>query len=1000
MSRPVNVFGKPLAYDIGVGPDGPSDEIKEGNDLSDATLKTGTRKLVQETQGNGERGKETKNSFPVTSEDIGTKTKLTTVDGSTPQIIPAENGYVQKNSNEQRRLDSYSKSALSDNAIKGAPQPTSLKKGKSANGTIDGNKYIDSKVAVSEYANPLIKSNRFNPDSKLVENSIKYRVNPNKPNETLGSYTNYLNSNNGKSLSDGDMANIGPMLSLRSTRELNSTSPEGYGKDGPDGAGASASSILPGITQVALERVPTDDLTAASVLRSLIDGKTDAVDMSGNGKRRVLKLDQSYGQLNNVLEPFNGLLPVGMIATAAALAIALNVALKGILALFLLLTTASNNKSRIKDTVGRYMLGQSQYSEGFDGGFKFLPPQLPAKLFGLLETKNPYGSAVEEGIKLFFGGRIDKSAQKILESPGFYANFCRTIVRSAADFAREFGQIGTGNPVQVAENIVNIVSIIKNSKVVAVLNVFAQMGDNSLNLAQQVDRNKDVLNKTTGMVSTVDSLEDEPGSLKSRTKNSLRLAWGHSAVPSSILFSQNYSRAARYSSAKSKDTNGKSSTPLAVYSSKSAKVRIEKSDVIKMEAALDAEYVPFYFHDLRTNEIVSMQAFLYSLSDSFDASYTSEAAYGRVEPIKTWSGTTRKIGLSFACVPTNQLDFDEMWLKINKLITFVYPQWSQGTVLTKDGESFIQPFSQIPSATPVIRLRVGDVIRSNYSDMSLARMFGLGSDAFKLNGSTESDKVDEVVLAFIQDAISRKLTSEDKVLMSGDEFDILPGSYESTNTGGVGDAILGAVTSIASTVGIDTPTQVKSIAKVPYKLPIIIKEDLGTEVTFTFEDGNNVVGLNSELMFLASKNNLYPSQKTIRKIVDEFTQESTVVDNSIFADEAIRKFFDENSNSIVKSFRQNQGKGLACVVENISFEWVDSDTITWEIDRPGFVAPKFCKVNMSIAPIHDIAPGIDSDGTNRAPIYPVGSFSNALGGHSLNEGYVSQFRKNRTKKLI
>lgn len=999
MTRPVNVFGKPLAYDIGVGSDGPSDEIKEGDDLSDATLKTGTRKLMQETQGNGDRGKETKNTYPVTSDDV-VKIKLMTAEGNTPELTPSENGYVKKNSQEQRRLDSYSKSALSDNAVKGAPLPKSLKKGKSANGTIDGNQYVDSKESVSEYANPLIKSNRFNPDSKLVENSIKYRVNPGKPNETLGSHTEYLNSKNGKSLSDGDMANIAPMLSLRSTRELNSTSSDGYGKDGPDGAGASASAILPGITQVALERVAVDDLTAASVLQSLIDGKADPVDMSGNGKRRVTNMDQSYGQLNNVLEPFNGLLPVGMIATAAALAISLNVALKGILALFLVLTTASNNKSRIKDSIGKYMLGQSQYSEGFDGEFKFLPPQLPAKLFGLLETKNPYGSAVEEGIKLFFGGRIDKSAQKILESPGFYANFCRTIVRSAADFAREFGQIGTGNPIQVAENIVNIVSIIKNSKVVAVLNVFAQMGDNSLNLAQQIEKNPDVINKTTGMISTVDSMEDEPGSLKSRTKGSLRMAWSHSNVPSAILFSQNYSRSAKYSSTKSKDTNGKSNVPLSVYSSKSAKVRISKDDVKKMEEALDAEYVPFYFHDLRTNEIVSMQAFLYSLSDSFDASYTSESAYGRVEPIKTWSGTTRKIGLSFACVPTNQLDFDEMWLKINKLITFVYPQWSQGTILTKDGESFIQPFSQIPSATPVIRLRVGDVIRSNYSDMSLARMFGLGSDAFKLNGTSDVDKVDEVVLGFIQDTINRRLTSDEKILASGDEFDILPGSYESTNSGGVGDAILGAVTSIASTVGIDTPTQVKSIAKVPYNLPIIIKEDLGTEVLFQFEDGNNVVGLNSELMFVASKSNLYPSQKTIRKIVSEFTQESDVVDNSIFSDEAIRKFFDENSNSIVKSFRQNQGKGLACVVENISFEWVDSDSVTWEIDRPGFVAPKFCKVTMSISPIHDIAPGIDSDGTNRAPVYPVGSFSNALGGHSLNEGYVSQFRKNRTKKLI
>jgi hypothetical protein len=41
-------------------------------------------------------------------------------------------------------------------------------------------------------------------------------------------------------------------------------------------------------------------------------------------------------------------------------------------------------------------------------------------------------------------------------------------------------------------------------------------------------------------------------------------------------------------------------------------------------------------------------------------------------------------------------------------------------------DKFIQPFSQIPTASPLIRLRIGDVIKGNYSRFGIARLFGLG----------------------------------------------------------------------------------------------------------------------------------------------------------------------------------------------------------------------------------------------------------------------------------
>ena len=54
----------------------------------------------------------------------------------------------------------------------------------------------------------------------------------------------------------------------------------------------------------------------------------------------------------------------------------------------------------------------------------------------------------------------------------------------------------------------------------------------------------------------------------------------------------------------------------------------------------------------------------------------------------------------------------------------VYPQWSRGFKVTelnseensdKDREGFEYPFTQVPTSSPLIRIRLGDVLKSNYT---------------------------------------------------------------------------------------------------------------------------------------------------------------------------------------------------------------------------------------------------------------------------------------------
>jgi hypothetical protein len=92
-------------------------------------------------------------------------------------------------------------------------------------------------------------------------------------------------------------------------------------------------------------------------------------------------------------------------------------------------------------------------------------------------------------------------------------------------------------------------------------------------------------------------------------------------------------------------------------------------------------------------------------------------------------------------------------------------------------------------------------------------------------------------------------------------------------------------------------------------------------------------------------------------------------------------FFSSENNAVIRSFESSRGKGLAGAITSMNFDWNRSTWETRSAERPqGSVAPKFCTVSIQFAPIHDITPGLDSDGFNRAPIYNVGKVMNGIAG--------------------
>ncbi len=194
--------------------------------------------------------------------------------------------------------------------------------------------------------------------------------------------------------------------------------------------------------------------------------------------------------------------------------------------------------------------------------------------------------------------------------------------------------------------------------------------------------------------------------------------------------------------------------------------RFTASERMEIENQLESYYFPFYFQDLRTNEILALHTFVEGLTDSFTPQWNQVTGFGRMDDIQIYKSTKRNMGLSFYMVATSPADMDELYYGINKLVTMVYPQWSKGTQKqTADGEKFIIPFSQVPTASPLVRLRLGELWSSNYSLANIARLFGLGTDSFQVKGGGkfgDSGSATEVNKSYGHSSLTDASVAEEK----------------------------------------------------------------------------------------------------------------------------------------------------------------------------------------------------------------------------------------------
>ncbi len=763
----------------------------------------------------------------------------------------------------------------------------------------------------------------------------------------------------------------------------------------------------------------------------------------------------TYGNIYNPFAQFNSLVSLGQIAVCVVMILAFIVLLEIIVAFSSIPTRSGPTRYEPQQPnhSNNRLLGASTdtdlppYPTDGMSGSEFLQQFLGIK--GLFSyTFHNFNQCLQSGLQEFFG--IPRGASvgaafatgvlKILVENGRLNVVLREITRNGIDTIMG-SDLTSGGPYSI-EAVGNLIKKIRDSKILGFINVLSQIGD-KVEWERSLQGTNPKIGSNVSVINNMSETSREFIIAKSRLSTG-KLAWGNFNspmlhLPLTSLFVSGVDNRPRLESGISNIDNNRSvntklmnstgdehikrnlENSLGINGSFPTSNRLSRQLVELMEEQLEADYMPFYVQDLRTNEILSFHAFLEEASEDFSIEYTQQDGYGRMDKVQIYKGTTRKINVSFKMVATNDEDHEMMWYKINRLAMTIYPQWTQGREVNVGGIKFIQPFSQIPGATPVIRLRLGDLWRSNYSKQSIARLFGATTrEDFNIYGSStfhpppispeeqqrlaENEQKIQKILNFglltgdtsVFTESSNRLNLNDvlirdrsKIYLKGGAYSARLREYFEPLTGqqqlNLTDNQL-IVCTYAATTQASSNTNRRGSHDVPAKV-ILSVEKIITTNPLTSTNLVLKTGKHNPIEFridtLGNNIDRTLTADDLRSELRDNTTTTADTERNAGIEYLIpRQFFDDNRNPILRSFKSTHGKGLAGVVTEFKVDYAEAKS-SWETTRTNHArAPKFVTITLGMQVIHDIPLGLDANGIMNAPIWPVGRYSRDISGIS------------------
>ena len=862
--------------------------------------------------------------------------------------------------------------------------------------------------------------NRFSPtsDSPFVVNGKKTGLGW-AIQRTLGAY-----NPNTPSPSDKKLREVGARLSYLQTGH----------KDG-----GNWTTVLPTLTQMGLgSEIDLHDLqqvdaliteTARSQVYTILDSNIN--DGIGNqtsydsplGTPLSIKGDKTYGVLNSFHEPFEGSLGIFLIVAIQLVAlIVVGFLLELLFGDFFDPGVRTFDHQGLK---GRELAYGRNKTMDFDRSAGDAALEFVRYIFGVPDyTQHKFGDCFMEGLMGFYGVDPDDIVSdpagtflSLWESSGFYAIVIRLVSQDMFDYP-EIAAAFDGKTDQVSA-LMKTFNIMKSSHTIKFVMTMVKLGDQILAYEDGVAKNR--MKSWGGNYGPAMGMFMGAGSSGGMMLGSLRLKslsnrFGGSALGNAVAPSAKKLTDKTEAEWLGEHLAGTAGIYRHSTASDNNPTFIDTETRQRYERILDATFCPFYFHDLRTNEIVSFHAFLTNLNDSYQANFEDITGHGRVEPAKVYQSTTRSISLAFKVVAATPEDVDAMYLKLNRLVAMCYPQYTAGRAVDLGGNLARAPYSQMPASTPLLRLRVGDIITSNASQLGLARLHGALD--------SEPDKAGVANTVGTDGGYSPSEGSPDHktgvthVVMRGHERMYYHGGSNAHPTGYSLSELLNFMavagfnyegpyrveieeTSKRSSEGIKM-LKIKSVtdntgAEILLEAVFPFLGDTGfpyhKDLKPGWEDTNNVgrtppAGTVKEGFFsdepadelcvpvgdVAPGPSADSMNGAYAPVGEKSAEPHPYINNDPGAADDNKLIFNNpaKASSIIKSFSESGGRGLPGVITSIDFgNFVDESTV-WGSDR-GYRAPRMLEVTVSFSVVHDIPPGLDSSGQLNSAIYGVGA---------------------------
>jgi hypothetical protein len=126
------------------------------------------------------------------------------------------------------------------------------------------------------------------------------------------------------------------------------------------------------------------------------------------------------------------------------------------------------------------------------------------------------------------------------------------------------------------------------------------------------------------------------------------------------------------------------------------------------DALANRQKMVISFQHEASNESVFFKAFITALNETYNSDWVSEHVFGRVDPIKIFRSTERKITLAFKVPAASESEAYENLEKLQTLTQILYPVYT-----SMDGQD-----AQLMGQAPLVRLKVMNIIQKNNAPAS------------------------------------------------------------------------------------------------------------------------------------------------------------------------------------------------------------------------------------------------------------------------------------------